>query len=371
MVALHAETGPETRQSGPVRQGCCFADSIFAKASNWSCADSPSGAQLSNLCFWMILMAASNQSATRAETLAKPVETIVHAPGPAGALCGLMLAPAAAHAPVVLIIPGSGPTDRDGNNSFGIRAATYRLLAEALAAKGIGSVRIDKRGMFASHYAVADGNAVTIADYAADVHAWCATIRQLTGTPCIWLLGHSEGALVALVAARDARDICGVVLAAAPGRPVGTILRAQLAANPANAPLLGQAFAAIDALESGRPFDTTGMDPSLMPLFRPQVQDFLIDAFSYDPAREIAGLSKPVLILQGQRDVQIGEADAQRLKDANPNAKLVLLPDANHHLKSVLLDDSASNRASYADSVPPLAPDVADSIVDFINGRKP
>ena len=313
-------------------------------------------------------MAGPDQSATPAEILAGPVETIVYAPGPAGPLCGLMLAPPGAHAPVVLIIPGSGPTDRDGNNSFGIKAATYRLLAEAFAARGIASVRIDKRGMFASHYAVADGNAVTIADYAADVHAWTDAIRRWTATPCIWLLGHSEGALVALVAARDASHICGLLLVAAPGRPVGTILREQLAANPANAPLLNQAFAALDALEAGQRYNIAGMDPALMPLFRPQVQDFLIDAFSYDPAREIAGFSKPVLILQAQRDLQIGEIDARRLKEANPAASLVLIRDANHALKSVALEDSAGNRAEVADSSLPLAPDVAESIIDFIFG---
>ena len=65
----------------------------------------------------------------------------------------------------MLIVPGSGPTDRDGNNPMGVAAAPYRMLAEALAARGIGSVRIDKRGMFASAGAAADPNAVTIGDY--------------------------------------------------------------------------------------------------------------------------------------------------------------------------------------------------------------
>ena len=79
---------------------------------------------------------------------------------------------------MVLIIPGSGPTDRDGNNPLGVTAAPYRLLAEALAAKGVSSVRIDKRGMFGSKAAVADPNTVTIGDYAADTHDWVEAIRD-------------------------------------------------------------------------------------------------------------------------------------------------------------------------------------------------
>ena len=119
------------------------------------------------------------------------------------------------------IIPGSGPTDRDGNNPLGISAASYRLLAVGLAESGIGSVRIDKRGMFASTGAVADPNAVTIGDYVADVGSWVGTIREKTGTRCVWLAGHSEGGLVALAAAAKVTGLCGLVLIATPGRPHG------------------------------------------------------------------------------------------------------------------------------------------------------
>ena len=121
------------------------------------------------------------------------METFIDAPGPHGLLKGTMLGPASKHAPVVLIIPGSGPTDRDGNSPLGINASTYRLLAEGLAARNITTVRIDKRGLFASAAAAADPDAVTIADYVTDIDAWVNVIRQHTGAPGVWLLGHSEG----------------------------------------------------------------------------------------------------------------------------------------------------------------------------------
>ena len=246
---------------------------------------------------------ALSNALSNAAMAASPLQTYVQAPGPSGPLKGTMLAPAGG-GPMVLIIPGSGPTDRDGNNPLGVKASTYRLLAKGLAARDVGTVRIDKRGMFASAGAVADGNAVTIDDYVTDVQAWIAVIRKQTNVPCVWVLGHSEGGLVALAAAQKATDICGLLLVAAAGRPLGEVMRAQLRANPANAPILDQAIAAIDSLEAGKRVDVSAMHPALAQLFAPAVQGFLINVMSYDPTRLIAGVSKPVLILQGRRDMR-------------------------------------------------------------------
>ena len=297
---------------------------------------------------------------------AAPVETFVEVQGPSGVLKGIMLAPADAKgAPVAVIIPGSGPTDRDGNNPMGSKAAPYRLLAEALAGQGVASVRIDKRGMYASAAAAADGNKVTMADYAADAHAWAAMMKERTGAPCVWLLGHSEGSLVALVASKDPTDLCGLLLISGDGRPLGQILREQLKANPANAPLLAQALPAIDKLEAGQNVDVTGMNPVLMPLFYPDVQGFLIDQMSYDPAKLVAAFKGPVLVMQGTTDLQVTMADAERLSGARPGVTLVKLEGVNHVLKTAPLD-RAANAATYADPSLPLAPGVAEAIAAFV-----
>jgi uncharacterized protein len=308
-------------------------------------------------------------TASVAASAAAPVETYVQAPGPLGPLKGTMLSPALDLVAMMLIIPGSGPTDRDGNNPLGVRATTYKLLAEGLAERGIGTVRIDKRGMFGSGAAVADANAVTIDDYVADVAAWIAVIRRETGVPCVWLLGHSEGGLVALAAAQKLPDICGLVLMSTAGRPLGEVLRTQLRANPANAPILPQALAAIASLEAGQRVDVAGMHPALLPLFASQVQGFLINAFAYDPAKLIAAVTKPVVIVQGRRDMQVGVADAERLKGAAPKAKLVLLADVNHVLKTVASDDPRANAATYADPSLALAPGVVDAVATSVGAR--
>ena len=294
-----------------------------------------------------------------------PVSTEVSVPGPEGALRGTLTAPEGNARAAVLILPGSGPTDRDGNNPMGVRAAPYRLLAEGLAERGVASVRIDKRGLFGSREAVPNANNVTIADYAADVAAWLPEVRRRTGASCVWLLGHSEGGLVAL-AAREREGVCGLILAASPGRPLGQALREQLRANPANSPFLDEALAGIERLERGERIDAATVSPALLPLFAAEIQPFLIDLLAQDPGRMVAGYARPVLILSGGRDLQVGEADARALAVANPRARLALLPNVNHVLKTVASDDRAANMATYGDAALPLADGVVDEIAAFL-----
>lgn len=298
---------------------------------------------------------------------AAPVESLVEIDGPLKAT--LLTPEGGPKGPAVVILPGSGPTDRDGDNPLGVKGSTYRLLAEGLAAEGITSLRMDKRGMFASAAAAADPNKVTVEILAADANAWAAKLKLETGAKCVWLLGHSEGGLVALIAAQSGKDLCGLVLVSTSGRPLGAVLRDQLNANPANAPLLPQAMQAIDELEAGRKVDTAGMHPALMPLFNPAVQDFLIAVFRQDPTKLIAAYKGPVLAVAGSTDLQISVADSRALQTAQPNVKLVVIEGANHVLKTAPAD-RAANMATYADPALPLAPGVVEAIAAFVKGRR-
>lgn len=310
---------------------------------------------------WTMIVAAVK---TAAVATAVTVPVTVTVPGPQGPLAGTLLN-AGKGVPVVVVIPGSGPTDRDGNNPLGVTAASYRLLAEALAQRGVSTLRIDKRGMFGSKAAVADPNAVTIADYAADAQSWAAEAAKHTDAGCAWLLGHSEGGLVALKAAQDPRGLCGVILVAAPGRPLGTIMREQLRANPANAPILSAALGAIDSLEAGRRVDPATLPPPLAGLFPAAVQGFLIDAFAQNPATLAGRVTLPVLIVQGDRDLQVSVADAQALAKADPKATLAIVSGVNHVLKAVG-EERAANLAAYADPSLPVAPGVVDAIAKAV-----
>ncbi|HEX3919759.1 MAG TPA: alpha/beta hydrolase [Caulobacteraceae bacterium] len=296
-------------------------------------------------------------------------ETNVTAQGPGGVLAGTLDAPPGdvKGAPVAIIIPGSGATDRNGDAppGAGLTAQPYLLLAHALAPLGVATLRIDKRGMYGSADA-GDANKILMSDNVADLHAWAASAKALTGAPCVWLIGHSDGGLQALAAARaNPKDLCGLVLIASPGRPFADILREQLRANPANAPILAEALADIDALAAGQHIDQSHMTPVLLPLFRAAVQDYLIDEFKYDPAKLAAAYPGPILVLQGTNDIQVSPVDAQRLAGARPGIKLVELPGVNHVLKVAPLD-RAANVATYNDPSLPLAPGIADAIASFM-----
>jgi pimeloyl-ACP methyl ester carboxylesterase len=286
-----------------------------------------------------------------------------------GALEGYLLQPAGKTKAAMIIVPGSGPTDRDGNNPAGVKVAPYRKLAEALLAKGVATLRIDKRGMFGSAGA-GNPNEATFADYDGDVRAWVETARRRTGQKCVWIAGHSEGGLVTLRAA-SGPNVCGVVLLAAPGEKLGVTIRKQLRGNPANASLLAWAEKALSELEAGRKVPVTGMHPALaQSLFNPAVQGFMIELLAQDPAKLAAAVNRPMLIVEGGHDVQVGLANGEVLRKAAPRASYALFPAMNH----VLVDapaDRGQNLATYAEADRPLTPGLADRIAAFVTGSKP
>lgn len=305
--------------------------------------------------------------ALAAAASATPAEVTI--PGPDGAISGTLLDPGG-QGPAIVIIPGSGPTDRDGNNPMGVKAAPYRQLAEALAARGIATLRADKRGLFASKPALADPNKVTIADYAADAHAWAKLIATRTGRRCVWLLGHSEGGLIALQAAQQPEGLCGIILVASPGRPLAQAMREQFRSNPANAPILDSALAMIDAFEAGKTVDPATLKPPLGQLFPSAVQPFLIDMFAHDPAVLAGKIALPVLIVQGDQDLQVSMADADALAKGAPAAERVTLTGVNHVLKHVPPGDRAANLVSYGDAAAPIAPELVDAVAGFVTAKR-
>jgi hypothetical protein len=296
---------------------------------------------------------------------AAPAEVPIEAPGPSGPLRGTLL-PGDAKSPPVLIIPGSGPTDRDGNNPLGVKldltsCLPKRWLRGASARCGSTSAACSE-----APAPVADGNAVTVPDYAADVRNWVAAIRKRWAAAAC---GCSDIAKAGWLRSRRRTYpmFADLFSSRRQGARLGDTLRDQLRANPANAPLLDQALSAITRLEAGERVDATTLHPALMSLFAPQVQGFLISLFSYDPAALLAKNSKPVLVVQGGRDLQVGEADARRLAAARPGVELLIVPTMNHVLKSIPSEDRAANLGSYGDPAQPIAAELVDAVARFVS----
>ncbi|MGH7028161.1 alpha/beta hydrolase [Brevundimonas sp.] len=298
-----------------------------------------------------------------AALLLSPVSTPVALPSTPAPLHGTLLTPDGQARAAAVILPGSGPTDRDGNSAqFGIRAGTYRLLAEGLADRGIATIRIDKRGIGESGAAGPAEPDLRFNTNIDDARAWAAEAAAKTGRPCAWLIGHSEGALVALATAANGDDkVCGLVLLSGAGRPAGVVLREQLATLPE--PLKTEAYATLAELEAGR---TVANPPaSLAALFRPSVQPYLISWLALDPTKLAAAYDGPIFVGQGTTDLQVSVADAEAIKAAQPRADLVVWDGVNHVLK-VAPADRAANVATYMDPALPLAPGLVEAVADFI-----
>ena len=266
-------------------------------------------------------------------------------------------------APLAVIIAGSGPTDRDGNSLQGLKTDAYKQLAEALADLGIATVRYDKRGLGGSAELGRDEQQLTIDVFAKDAQAIAKWARQLPNVGAILLIGHSEGGVLALMAAKTAAAKA-VVLLSAPGRPLGQILRDQLA-RPALPPdLRSEALEIIAALERGEEIKTVRSD--LEPLFRPSVQPFMRSWIKTDPALLLRGLDVPALVIGGGRDIQVGRADFDALVAARAGVKSTWYPHMGHTLK-VTGEDLQSQGKAYMDPTLALADGLANGVARFIH----
>lgn len=264
--------------------------------------------------------------------------------------------------PAVLMIAGSGPTDRNSDSNIpGVKPASFRLLADGLEQEGIPSLRFDKRGIGASLNAAPPEADLRFDDLVKDAAAWAAFLKARPGVTCVVIFGHSEGALIgAAVTAQT--PVCGLVEASGVGRPVDLVIEAQMAAAGASPEVQTKVRETLKALKEGRTAETP---PRLGALFRPSVQPYLISWLKYDPTATLKAARAPVLILQGDNDIQVSVEDARLLAAARPDAKLVIVPGMNHILKDAPTD-RAGNLAAYADPSRPLAPEVVPTVAKFV-----
>lgn len=264
-----------------------------------------------------------------------------------GQLAGTLQLPAGAGPwPGALLVAGAGPTDRDGNNPMlDGRIDNLKRLAQALAARGIASLRYDKRGVGASSYPGLSEQQLRFEHLVDDAVALAERLAGDDRISRIALVGHSEGALIAALAAEDAQAQALVSVAGA-GSRASALLRGQLSAQlPQD--LSGPALATLDALEAQRVVEDVPDD--LFLLFRPTVQPYLMSWFRYDPPAVLAELELPVLLVHGTADVQLGVEHARSLQAGKPDARLAIVDGMDHLLS--LEGDVARGTDRVADTV--------------------
>lgn len=261
----------------------------------------------------------------------------------------------------VLIIAGSGPTDRDCNNPQ-MKSNAYKFLAEHFASKGISSLRYDKLGIGYSTPGIPEKDFV-FSDNVKVAEVVYDFLSQQSGVERIVIIGHSEGSLVGMLAAQKIfnNKLYKYISLAGPGYPADEILRTQLKTLPDE--MKTSAFSMLDSLKKGLP--VTNSIPQRMSIFRPSMNNYLMDWFKYDPCTEIAKLKMPVLVIQGDNDIQVSNDNAEVLAMANKKAKLEMVKDVSHILK-IAPRDFQENFKLYNSPDKDIAEAMKQALVDFI-----
>ncbi len=271
--------------------------------------------------------------------------------------------------PVVLIIQGSGPTDKDGNSGvIPGNNNSLKMLAQALAEKGIASLRFDKRGQGMSKSAGKAEKDLTFDDFVNDAQSWLNYLIKDKRFRKVGVAGHSQGSLIGILISQNP-NVSAFASIAGPSLGIDETIMTQIKANPYNPPsVIEETQKIIDTLLEGK---TVKEVPTyLNSLFRPDIQPFISSWMKYKPQKEIAKLNIPIAVLNGTTDIQVTIDDANGLKKANPKAKLFIIDGMNHVLKDAPADRQ-QNMATYGNPDLALNELFKTSIVSFfVNNLK-
>jgi hypothetical protein len=316
---------------------------------------------------------------SRMQTVRNPTDVDVRVPAAGFSLAGTLTTPTATanrmRSPAIVLVPGSGPIERDGIVA-GI--PLFAQLAGDLAERGFVVLRYDKRGVGQSGGRL---ETVTLKDYADDVVAavkWLEK-RKDVDKRRVSVVGHSEGGAVSMLAAAREKKISALTLMSAMGtRGVDLILEQQqysldLLKTPETerASKVELQKKVLDAVMTGEGFE------ALPPEIRGRVDSpWFRSLLLFDPSETMARIKQPVLVVHGELDKQVPPHHAKLLIElANarkkaPPATLALLPGLNHLLVPAKTGD-IGEYASLQDKR--ISPEVARTIADWLAapGSKP
>lgn len=269
----------------------------------------------------------------------------------------------------VVIVAGSGPTDRNANSGFNLNTYSYKLLSDELVARGCAVLRYDKRGVGQSVMAREEYADVVFDDFVDDA-ARCVAFLHDEGFERVVVAGHSEGGRIALeLGAREGSGVDGLVLLATAGYGIDTILLRQLSAQlmPTYIGLMLRATDIINRLKRGERVAEENIPKELISLFHPNVQSFLISSMVGDPCEVAGRCNCPMLIISGGRDIQVAVDNGEALARAVPDARHIVFERMSHVLKDSASEERMEQLVEvYTNPSLPLTEGLADAIAEFL-----
>ena len=260
--------------------------------------------------------------------------------------------------PLAIIIGGSGPVDRNGNQQM-LENNSIKFLAEGLYENGIATFRYDKRIVKQMKMRTIDESKIRFGDFIGDAVAILEYFKNKKQFSKIFIIGHSQGSLVGMVAAQKGAD--GFISLAGAGQAIDAVIVDQLLKQ---AP--GLADNARSSFDDLREYGTASdFNPGLASIFRNDIQPFIRSWMAFDPKVEIAKLTMPVLIVNGTKDLQVQISEAEILHAAKPDATYKIIENMNHIFKQVEGND-LENSKTYNQYNLPVMPELIEVVVDFI-----
>ncbi len=273
---------------------------------------------------------------------------------------------------VVIIVAGSGPTDRNGNSQLNLSPYSYKLLSDGLVGECYDVLRYDKRAIGRSVIPAESIPNLLLDDYVDDVVCLVDYLRG-AGYKRIFIAGHSEGGLIALIVAARGVEVDGLILLATPGYAMDEILRTQLTAQlmPQYWTLMIRADNILRRLKSGQRVATEDIPKELMSLFNPTVQPFIINSMQYDPQLLAKQVDCPMLVVSGGHDIQVSKSNGEAIANSAPNAEYVVYDKMTHVLKDWASSERMEQLVNvYINSHLPLTDGLVAKLSEFLKTTK-
>jgi uncharacterized protein len=265
---------------------------------------------------------------------------------------------------IVILIAGSGPTDRNGNQN-GATNNSLKFLAQELSSPQTSVFSFDKRIIKQIQTKTIDESKLSFDDFISDANDVVSYFKNTKKYKNIVIAGHSEGSLIGMIAAQNNTN--GFISIAGAGRQINEVLEEQITKQLPD--VKDELHQKLEILKAGKTFDSKTMNPYIAPMFRESVQPYIISWIKYNPQTEISKLKIPVLIINGDKDLQVPVTDAEMLQKAKPDAKLEIIKEMNHILKDIK-GDATENVASYNNADLAVNKEIVQKIKDYLASLK-